>query len=231
MKRCCKCGESKDTSEFWKHSQRPDGLHSMCKRCCRAARRVDALSVEQRERRRSSRAAWKAAHPEQVKEYARRSYENHHQSRLNRATQYRAAHAEQIREYFQQLRITRPGRIPKDKCREYSAQWRERNLEMALQNERDSSRRRRARMAMVENTLSKEEWGGRVAEFDKRCAYCLLPCDTLTLDHFRPLARGGGHTLENTVPACSSCNSSKKDALVFNWIARGVGVCLPSTST
>ena len=44
------------------------------------------------------------------------------------------------------------------------------------------------------------------------CHYCqkkFLPCN-LTLDHVVPLARGGASTPGNMVPACKSCNQSKK---------------------
>ena len=42
-----------------------------------------------------------------------------------------------------------------------------------------------------------------------RCAYCGVKPKELTIDHVVPLARGGGHTSENLVPACWSCNLAK----------------------
>lgn len=51
--------------------------------------------------------------------------------------------------------------------------------------------------------------GGKV----KHCVYCL---ETLTdanrsLEHIRPLSRGGKHTAKNVTFCCRSCNSSKRD--------------------
>ncbi len=46
------------------------------------------------------------------------------------------------------------------------------------------------------------------------CYYCgIQSTDTsvLTLDHVVPFARGGTNTIQNCVPACASCNSSKCD--------------------
>ena len=39
-----------------------------------------------------------------------------------------------------------------------------------------------------------------------------------TLDHVTPLSKGGAHVIENLVPACRPCNSSKGDKLLADWI-------------
>jgi len=59
--------------------------------------------------------------------------------------------------------------------------------------------------------VSKSDWESIKAKYDNRCAYCKLPDQKLTQDHFIPLAKGGLHTPENIVPACQSCNSRKRD--------------------
>jgi 5-methylcytosine-specific restriction protein A len=44
------------------------------------------------------------------------------------------------------------------------------------------------------------------------CHFCqqMVGADNLTMDHLVPLARGGKSTRGNIVPACQSCNQSKK---------------------
>lgn len=42
------------------------------------------------------------------------------------------------------------------------------------------------------------------------CAYCGHRTAT-TIDHVKPRSRGGAHTWENTVAACSRCNARKSD--------------------
>lgn len=49
-----------------------------------------------------------------------------------------------------------------------------------------------------------------------RCAYCGGPGGTV--DHVVPLNRGGQHAEGNLVPACRSCNSSKRDKLLIEWL-------------
>ncbi len=45
-----------------------------------------------------------------------------------------------------------------------------------------------------------------------RCAYCGMKADTV--DHVIPRSRGGDHSWENCVAACSSCNHRKADKLL-----------------
>lgn len=49
----------------------------------------------------------------------------------------------------------------------------------------------------------------------KACEYCGGPCETT--DHVVPLSRGGANTLDNLVPACLWCNSSKGSKLLSEW--------------
>ncbi|WP_203620386.1 HNH endonuclease [Streptomyces sp. SID8499] len=46
--------------------------------------------------------------------------------------------------------------------------------------------------------------------------YCDAPGGTV--DHVIPLSRGGQHAEGNLVPACKSCNSSKGDKLLIEWL-------------
>lgn len=53
-----------------------------------------------------------------------------------------------------------------------------------------------------------------------RCAYCGARADTV--DHVVPRSRGGDHSWENCVAACSPCNHRKADKLVteLGWTLR-----------
>lgn len=80
--------------------------------------------------------------------------------------------------------------------------------------------RRRARQAALPDTLTENQWKDILVYFDYRCAYCLKKLNSPTLDHVIAMARGGGTTEENSVPACGSCNSSKHDRLIFSMLER-----------
>lgn len=62
--------------------------------------------------------------------------------------------------------------------------------------------------------VSKTEWATVISAHDGRCAYCGEPPQRLTIDHVVPASRGGDHFAGNVVPACFTCNQSKKDRIV-----------------
>lgn len=63
---------------------------------------------------------------------------------------------------------------------------------------------------------------GVLARDAHRCAYCSAPATSL--DHVVPKSRGGPHTWENVVAACSRCNHVKADRAVseLGWRLRSV---------
>jgi len=94
---------------------------------------------------------------------------------------------------------------------------------MSLREKREqryeSSRRRRARLmnASVPGVCERD-WRRLVARYGGRCAYC-NSAGAMTVDHVIPLIRGGRHAIGNVLPACRSCNSSKRDDLLAHWRA------------
>jgi hypothetical protein len=66
----------------------------------------------------------------------------------------------------------------------------------------------RARRLNLPATLTLREWLDTLEYFGWRCAYCRR-ADFACMDHFMPVAQGGGTTQANCVPACVSCNSTK----------------------
>jgi 5-methylcytosine-specific restriction endonuclease McrA len=82
-----------------------------------------------------------------------------------------------------------------------------------------AARKRQRRMARVEHDLTdaqwsalKDAWGG--------CAYCGATDRALQRDCVLALSRGGRYTLDNIVPACRSCNTSKCNEEVTTWMRR-----------
>lgn len=86
MKRCTKCGEVKEESEFYKRKEGAGGLHSQCKMCCaRKQREWKAKNIIERKTARRARykenpghfrektRLWRKSNPEKVLEIARKS--------------------------------------------------------------------------------------------------------------------------------------------------------------
>jgi 5-methylcytosine-specific restriction endonuclease McrA len=83
-----------------------------------------------------------------------------------------------------------------------------------------ATERRRLKLVGGEHIgVSERDWRRLVARHAGRCAYC-GEVKPLTKDHIIPVSRGGRHAIGNILPACQSCNSSKRDALLINWRGR-----------
>ena len=74
-------------------------------------------------------------------------------------------------------------------------------------------------MDRVEHDLSDEQWIA-LKEAWGGCAYCGAVGRPLQRDCVQALSRGGRYTLENIVPACGSCNTSKCNYEVTGWLRR-----------
>ena len=82
-----------------------------------------------------------------------------------------------------------------------------------------AARRRKRRMGRVTNDLSDEQWAALQAAWGG-CAYCGATDKPLQRDCMLAISRGGRYTLDNVVPACLSCNTSKCGDEVTGWLRR-----------
>lgn len=151
---------------------------------------------------------WRLAHPEKVREMGRKANQRWRAAHPERAREvyrkYRLAHLEQYREWQHQWVLAHP-----EQHREWSRRWTAANPE----RHRIASARRRARLAGVLSTLTHAQWVSLCWNHQMACAYCKA-FGPLTIDHVVPISKGGGHTAENIVPACRSCNSRKGDRVL-----------------
>jgi 5-methylcytosine-specific restriction endonuclease McrA len=74
-------------------------------------------------------------------------------------------------------------------------------------------------MDRVEHDLNAEQWAALKTAW-RGCAYCGATGTSLQRDCVLALSRGGRYTLDNIVPACSSCNASKCNDEVTGWMRR-----------
>lgn len=74
-------------------------------------------------------------------------------------------------------------------------------------------------MGRVVNDLTAGEWAAIKAAW-AGCAYCGADDGPLQRDCVMAISRGGRYTLDNVVPACASCNTSKCNDEVTGWMRR-----------
>jgi 5-methylcytosine-specific restriction endonuclease McrA len=82
-----------------------------------------------------------------------------------------------------------------------------------------AARRRKRRIDAAVHDLSDGQWLALQASWGG-CAYCGATGVALQRDCVLPISRGGRYTLENVVPACRSCNTSKCNDEVTGWLRR-----------
>lgn len=63
---------------------------------------------------------------------------------------------------------------------------------------------------------------------DGKCAYCKAPVEfsVVEFDHFIPVKLGGKTETSNMLPACRTCNRSKRDKMPQDWILKKFGTIL-----
>lgn len=74
------------------------------------------------------------------------------------------------------------------------------------------------RLFYGQGSVSEAEWSALTQLYGGRCAYCFN--EAQVVEHIQPMALGGGHTIDNLVPACQPCNASKGDTPLILWGGR-----------
>ncbi|MDP9145044.1 MAG: HNH endonuclease [Actinomycetota bacterium] len=206
-KTCTKCQTSKPLDEFGLDRNRRDGFNPWCKVCNRAnALRVRNENLDRvRQQQRASYQANREVAIARVRAYARRNrdkildkhrqyYQDNREVMLAAAAEYKARNPEKVREARRKSIAKRP-----DYYRALSAA---------------NAATRRARLAkVVQIPFTQEQLAQRLAYYGNRCWICGNAADTL--DHVKPIAKGGPNMLANLRPACKSCNSGKCDRWPF----------------
>lgn len=82
-----------------------------------------------------------------------------------------------------------------------------------------AARKRKRRLDAVDHDLTAAQWEAIKAAWSG-CAYCGVTDRPLQRDCVMAISRGGRYTIDNVVPACASCNTSKCNDEVTGWLRR-----------
>lgn len=182
-KPCTKCERAKPLVAFNRRRASPDGLQPICRECERQRKR--AYYVANRDVILAGMRAANAANPEanrrKAKEWARRNPER---ARAREQT-WRAEHPELVRQWGRDFARRHPLRV------------------------KANTAKQRARRRLVPTVaFTVEQLAARLSMWPG-CWMCGGPKESI--DHVKPLAKGGAHMLGNIRPACGRCNSAKGD--------------------
>lgn len=145
--------------------------------------------------------------------YKRQWYQKNREKEIARCAAYNKANPHVPREAMRRVRLKDPA-LTLQKFKE----WRAMNVDKVAQY--DVNKRCKRKGAFGSHSL--REWRVLVAAWGGRCAYCGVKPKRLTRDHMIPLSRGGANLIDNILPACFTCNTSKNALTAEEFIQRGV---------
>jgi len=143
-----------------------------------------------------------------------------------------------VADIVRRLREINPNGVPKSRWHEDNKkrvyanikQWKQDNPDKARSQRQPKDIARRARLRGSIGSFTLQEWNNLIEVHGHRCAYCKKITKRLTVDHIIPLSiggEGGTNFIDNILPACSKCNSSKR---ANQWDAQLVLQDTPSMS-
>lgn len=163
----------------------------------------------------------RSKHRERYRAYSRKYYYTHREEMQASHRRYCEEHKEELQAYEREYRQSNADQI-RERHREYAKTDRGRMLRVRSQARRD------AVQAGLPSTLTEQQWQSALTHFGNLCAYCGVQDGPLQQDHVVPLSLGGGYVASNIVPACKSCNSSKSNMPLSEWVVgRGAAFVLP----
>jgi len=90
------------------------------------------------------------------------------------------------------------------------------NPELRLYHREKSKRRKAQDRGQTPVQISVAALRQRFNEFGNCCGYCGDGGD-MQIEHVEPISKGGAHDIGNIVPACSRCNTSKRNHGMEEW--------------
>lgn len=181
------------------------------------------------EKRKKYMREYQLAHKDKIREYLKEYYHTHKEHHKKQRRIWYCANREQIIEKANIYQITHPetrrrihrkwAATHREKINEWAREYADRYPEKINEH----SRRRRARKKNAKgNGVTDKQWQKIQKEYGYLCAYCNQK-KPLEMDHIIPLSGGGRHEIENIVPACKSCNSSKNNSSLLTFLLRHCG--------
>jgi hypothetical protein len=220
---CTKCGIEQGITEFYKASNKEDGLTCHCKTCQKKYRDENAdhykeikakyyfdhkdeqserAKIYRKENDAEIKARWKKMYAQKREILIARSlaWDKTHKKevRERRAKHYKENREEILKRYMEYCKSPR-GRATQARSR-HKRYWRE-NETVA--------------------TLTSDQWQKIIDSQNNKCAMCgkrFTKTRFPTRDHIIPVSLNGGLTFENVQALCRNCNSKKQADLDYSKI-------------
>lgn len=158
---------------------------------------------------------WVAEHPGKMAEYQRNFRERDPDRTTEIIKRFREKNPDSCKIASQKFRDKYPVRV-----KEIQAKWKAANP-IAYKVHHANGRHRRTEY--LKNTPLSErvkvgQWKDLVSWWGMQCAYCGCPLTEVHVDHVVPVSHGGAHRIDNILPVCKHCNSSKNNKPLEEWM-------------
>jgi 5-methylcytosine-specific restriction endonuclease McrA len=207
-KRCKVCGQIKFINEFYHSKSGRFRVGNICKECIHIDRIIiyrknrdknilksREWALKNKERVKINQAKWYLRNQDRLILAAGKRYEKDPKLSLERGREWAKKHPEKNRAIKSKYKKAHPERV------------------------RISYRNRKAFLLNVPgkgwNAFEEKQL---IEDYGHRCAYCGELLKKVTMDHIIPISRGGNHEIDNAVPACGYCNSSKGNKPLLIWL-------------
>ena len=241
MKRCTKCGEWKEESEYGKNGKTRDGIGSRCKAC--KAQYQKEYCENNKEKVKERARLYRLTRLEELREVSRKYHQDHRDEINARHRKWQTDN----KEYILNKRIQKRDVANEKQRRRYGENKEEINARhrkyYADNREKINAKHKEYRDANPDKGRAKcnryrtrkQGGGGKYEQKDIDlqlknqnfvCYWCNEPFDESdirtrqTVDHRIPISRGGDNNPGNIVIAHHSCNSSKRDKMPWEYCGR-----------
>ena len=211
---CSKCKRELPltTEHFYFEKKGKGGFRSICKNC------MNSIDRQYRETHREAIKENKHLYYEENREIILEQQKSYLQGNRDSIVQYRRFYYEKNKERL----LRGNAQYRKDNraaVNERSRQWSSRNGE----RKRIACRKRRTLKHSMGYKFNPSDWQTCLNYFHGCCAYCGAQQDfwhVLEMEHFIPLSHPDcpGTIPSNIVPACRSCNASKRNNDPYKWL-------------
>lgn len=197
---CSKCHLELSLTAFHKQRKTVDGLRPDCKEC----RKAESTSYYQKNKARIVQAVNNRANSnrDRITSYLRQWYQLNKESVIQKQRDYH--------------------RSNKSACNQRSRDYRIRHLD-ALRAKRKlyeqanpdiirfHKSQHEARKRNAQGICTSEQWREKCRYHGWQCIYChaQITPESVTIEHRKPLSRGGSNWPANLAPCCRQCNQSK----------------------
>ncbi len=203
---CVDCHQLLEETRFYKRSDRPKGITSICKDCDR--KRRAEWGARNREYIIRRNAEYRKENRDKILEQKRQHYRDNRDRLLAQHHEWYLSNRE--REIQKKRQFYTDNR---DVCLRIKHESYVRTKPQVYLRRHVEKQRRRSVLAQCYGSYTVSEWTQLLDYFGHQCLACRSMI-RLSADHVIPLSRGGSNSIDNIQPLCVRCNASKGKKII-----------------